>query len=82
MIKVLCMFRLGLIHVRDKEPDGSQFGKTDRGEPLVSQKFMNDFIAGFNQRLESHLLKNNYLTEEEKVGLGKKDPEKYCFHKF
>uniref|UniRef100_A0A914C9K1 Serrate RNA effector molecule homolog n=1 Tax=Acrobeloides nanus TaxID=290746 RepID=A0A914C9K1_9BILA len=68
--------RLGLIHVRDKEPDGAQFGKNDRGVPLISQKFMNDFTTGFNERLESHLLKNTILTEEELVALGKKDPEK------
>lgn len=65
-----------MIHVRGPRPDGTQFGKNDSGVPLLSKTFVENFINGFNQRLESHLLKNKILTEEELLKLGKKDEDK------
>jgi len=47
-------------------------GKT----PLVQNKFMQDFMSGFNQRVANALLVDEHLTEANLLSLGKKDPEK------
>lgn len=57
----------------------TQFGKNESGAALISQKFMNDFMNSFNERLEAHLLKNLNVTQDELLSLGFKDPEKYAF---
>ena len=38
---------------------------------------MDEFVSVFNSRLNSSILKNNTLTEEELTKLGKKDSERY-----
>ncbi|KAH7727903.1 arsenite-resistance protein 2 containing protein [Aphelenchoides avenae] len=68
--------RIGMIFVRGPRPDGAQFGKNDAGVPLLSKTFVENFINGFNQRLETHLLKTKVLSEEELIKLGKKDEDK------
>ncbi|CAI4228643.1 unnamed protein product [Auanema sp. JU1783] len=68
--------RCGILHVRGQAPNGTQWGTSDDGKALVSNKFITDFISGFNQRIELHLVHTDYITDEELAKLGKKDGEK------
>jgi hypothetical protein len=67
--------RIGIIHVRGPRT-GSQFEKNENGALTLSKKYIEKFIAGFNDNLESHLLRIKTLTEEELTKLGKKDEDK------
>ncbi|CAD6194737.1 unnamed protein product [Caenorhabditis auriculariae] len=68
--------RCGLLHVRGQPPPPSQFGADDNGNILLSNKFVHDFIAGFNTRIEKSLVERVYVSEEEQEKLGKKDGDK------
>uniref|UniRef100_F1KUY4 Serrate RNA effector molecule homolog n=1 Tax=Ascaris suum TaxID=6253 RepID=F1KUY4_ASCSU len=69
--------RCGMMHVRGDPPSGSQWGIDESSnQPLVAVKFVNDFISGFNARLESNLVSEVVLTETDLENLGRKDPEK------
>lgn len=66
-----------MMHVRGDPPSGSQWGIDESSnQPLVAVKFVNDFISGFNARLESNLVSEVVLTETDLENLGRKDPEK------
>ncbi|VDN30076.1 unnamed protein product [Gongylonema pulchrum] len=43
---------------------------------LVAQKFVTDFMAGFNNRIETALINEKVFTETELENFGRKDPEK------
>ncbi|VDK45567.1 unnamed protein product [Anisakis simplex] len=69
--------RCGMMHVRGDPPSSSQWGQDESTQqPLVAVKFVNDFISGFNSRLQSSLLNETRLTDDDLENLGKKDPEK------
>jgi len=68
--------RMGMTHVRGLPLKEEQFGKSESGVPLVSKSFVENFIAGFNDRLSSTLFKNASLSNDELEKLGKKDAEK------
>lgn len=69
-------FRCGMMHVRGAPPSPSQWGADDSGKTLVAQKFVSDFIAGFNNRIETALMIETTLSESELDSLGRKDIEK------
>uniref|UniRef100_A0A1I7TK41 Serrate RNA effector molecule homolog n=2 Tax=Caenorhabditis tropicalis TaxID=1561998 RepID=A0A1I7TK41_9PELO len=68
--------RCGLIHVRGQPPSGASITTDDDGTLVVPQKFINDFISGFNSRIEKGLIEKQYVSEEELEKMGKKDGEK------
>ncbi|VDN07182.1 unnamed protein product [Thelazia callipaeda] len=68
--------RCGMMHVRGAPPSPSQWGSDDAGKTLVLQKFVTDFISGFNNRMETALMSEISLSESELQNLGKKDIEK------
>ncbi|CAB3407324.1 unnamed protein product [Caenorhabditis bovis] len=68
--------RCGLLHVRGQPPSGAQFVNDESGNLVVPQKFIQDFIAGFNARIEKGLIEKEYVSEEEQEKLGKKDGAK------
>nr|CDP96690.1 Bm3078, isoform a [Brugia malayi] len=68
--------RCGMMHVRGAPPSSSQWGTDDNGRTLVAQKFVTDFIAGFNNRIETALMSETSLNELELDNLGRKDTEK------
>ncbi|KAM3723165.1 Serrate RNA effector molecule [Dirofilaria immitis] len=68
--------RCGMMHVRGAPPSVSQWGTDDNGRTLIAQKFVTDFIAGFNSRIETALMSETSLTESELDSLGRKDTEK------
>ncbi|VDO58581.1 unnamed protein product [Onchocerca flexuosa] len=68
--------RCGMMHVRGAPPSASQWGTDDNGKTLVAQKFVTDFIAGFNNRIETALMNETSLNESELNSLGRKDIEK------
>ncbi|CAG9540891.1 unnamed protein product [Cercopithifilaria johnstoni] len=68
--------RCGMMHVRGAPPSVSQWGTDDNGRTLVAQKFVSDFIAGFNNRIETALMSETLLSESELDSLGRKDTEK------
>lgn len=70
------VFRCGMMHVRAAPPPASQWGTDEKGKTLVAQKFVTDFIAGFNNRLETALMNETSLNDSELDSLGRKDPEK------
>ncbi|VDN31305.1 unnamed protein product [Gongylonema pulchrum] len=68
--------RCGMMHVRGAPPPASQWGTDDKGRILVAQKFVTDFMAGFNNRIETALINEKVFTETELENFGRKDPEK------
>ena len=68
--------RCGLIHVRGQPPSGASITTDEDGTLVVPQKFVNDFISGFNTRIDKGLIEKQYVSEEELVKMGKKDGEK------
>uniref|UniRef100_A0A158R582 Serrate RNA effector molecule homolog n=1 Tax=Syphacia muris TaxID=451379 RepID=A0A158R582_9BILA len=68
--------RCGMMHVRAAPPSPSQWGTDENGKTLVSQKFVNDFIAQFTSHIKNALLSEVVLTEADLENLGQKDPEK------
>ncbi|KHN86405.1 Serrate RNA effector molecule -like protein [Toxocara canis] len=69
--------RCGMMHVRADAPSGSQWGVDESSkQPLIAVKFINDFMNGFNGRLEAALLNETVLTDADLENLGKRDPEK------
>lgn len=70
------------MHVRAAPPSPSQWGTDEGGKTLVSQKFVNDFIAQFTVYINNALLSEATLTETDFENLGQKDPEKYPFFFF
>ncbi|MCP9258149.1 Serrate RNA effector molecule-like protein [Dirofilaria immitis] len=62
--------RCGMMHVRGAPPSVSQWGTDDNGRTLIAQKFVTDFIAGFNSRIETALMSETSLTESELDSLG------------
>ncbi|KAK0403311.1 hypothetical protein QR680_016853 [Steinernema hermaphroditum] len=68
--------RCGMMHVRAQPTNGNQWGKNDKGEPLVPLNFVESFSKGFNERLAASLLNLTILTDQDLTNLGKKDPEK------
>uniref|UniRef100_A0A1I7ZBG3 Serrate RNA effector molecule homolog n=1 Tax=Steinernema glaseri TaxID=37863 RepID=A0A1I7ZBG3_9BILA len=68
--------RCGMMHVRAQPTNGNQWGKNDKGEPLVPVSFVESFTKGFNERLAASLLTLTVLTDQDLANLGKKDPEK------
>lgn len=68
--------RCGLIHVRGQPPSGASITTDDDGSIVVPPKFVNDFISGFNSRVDKGLIEKQYVSEEEIEKLGKKDGEK------
>lgn len=70
------IFRCGMMHVRGAPPSASQWGTDDNGKTLVAQKFVTDFITGFNNRIETALMSETSLSESELDSLGRKDTEK------
>lgn len=68
--------RCGLIHVRGQPPSGVSITTDEDGALVVPQKFVNDFISGFNSRIEKGLIEKQYVSEEELEKMGKKDGEK------
>ncbi|MFH4979600.1 hypothetical protein AB6A40_006309 [Gnathostoma spinigerum] len=68
--------RCGMMHVRGDAPSSSQFSAGENGETLIPQKFISDFISGFNSRLEANLMSDVVLTETDLQNLGQKDADK------
>lgn len=68
--------RCGLIHVRGQPPSGASITTDEDGALVVPQKFVNDFISGFNTRIEKGLIEKQYVSEEEMEKMGKKDGDK------
>lgn len=65
-----------MMHVRGAPPPISQWGTDDNGRTLIAQKFVTDFITGFNNRIETTLMGEISLSESELDSLGRKDSEK------
>ncbi|ULU11841.1 hypothetical protein L3Y34_015315 [Caenorhabditis briggsae] len=68
--------RCGLIHVRGQPPSGASINTDENGDLIVPQKFINDFISGFNSRIDKGLIEKQYVSEEDMEKMGKKDGEK------
>lgn len=63
--------------MRGQGPSGTQWGTSDDGKVLISNKFISDFTTGFNQRLEESLMDATFVSEEEVEKMGKKNPEEF-----
>jgi hypothetical protein len=67
---------MGILHVRGKFLTENYPDKTDSGVPLLNKTAVDEFVAGFNERLTASLFKNISPEESELEKLGKKDPQK------
>ncbi|VDD92280.1 unnamed protein product [Enterobius vermicularis] len=63
--------RCGMMHVRAAPPSPSQWGTDEGGKTLVSQKFVNDFIAQFTVYINNALLKVESFIQANSVELAK-----------
>lgn len=66
--------RLGIFHVRGKQPDSSE--KTDGGIPIIDKSSTEEYLSTFQSRIETLIQKNTPPLQAELEKLGKRDPEK------